>query len=345
MKRVSNELIKKEFKKTKNNLIIGIVFLSLSILCSILTVYENKREPKNTISLHEAIETTSNYDLTAHIDVKEISNKITNISGNSNKILVMVSDDEYMYLIAVDQDKFDELFNKEDLKENPVRLYGKTKSNSIVKSTTIRWFNAAMKDSEFQLSSSDFDSYLGNIYLDTTEVTNMSIVLVVINLISGICAFSFLLVYFIWAGKTNSVFKKIDDDELAKIEKDLEGKDTFHYERARLILSNKYILSFGGNIMVMKIKDIYWIYEHRLRQNGITTQKSLFVLNKEGKTKSIMNVDGVTKKSTAVLQEVMETIAKRNEEILVGYSKENQEKAREYIKELKKQKKENKKNS
>lgn len=345
MKRVSNELIKKEFKKTKNNLIIGIVFLILSVLCTVLTIYENKRVPKNTISLHEAIETTSNYNLKSHVVVKEISNKITTIGGNSDKILTMVSDDEYMYLICVDKETFDELFNKEDLYDNPITLYGTTKSNSTVKSTTIRWFNSYMEENDQKLSSTDFDNYLGNIYLDTTEISNMSTVLVVINLICGLCAFSFLLVYIIWATKTNSVFKKIDDEELAKIEKDLEGKDTFHYERARLILSKNYLLSFGGNILIMKIKDIYWLYEHRLRQNGITTQKSLFVLNKEGKTKSIMNVDGVTKKSTAVLEEVMETLAKRNEDMLIGYSKENQEKVREYMKELKKQKKEAKKNS
>lgn len=340
MKRFSHELLKKEFGKNKNNLIIGLVFLVLTIICTALIFVDDKREPKNTISLHDAIETADNYNLKSHVEIKGISDKITTINGNSDKILAMIYDDDYMYLVVLNKEKFDELYNKENLNENPVKVYGTTKSNATVKNTTIRWFNSYSDEDSQKLTSKDFDSYLGNIYLDTTEISTNSTILAVVIMLSGICSFSFLLVYFIYAARINSCFKKIDDDELAKIESELDGKETFHYERAHLILTKNYIISGGGTILITKIKDIFWIYEHRLRQNGITTQKSLFVLTTDGKTKSIMNVDGVTKKSTAALQEIMDTIVSRNDKILVGYSKENQEKAREFTKELKRQKKE-----
>ena len=56
---------------------------------------------------------------------------------------------------------------------------------------------------------------------------------------------------------------------------------------------------------------------------------------KDGKTKALLQVDGITKKSTSIINEVAETIASKNEKILIGYTKENREKSKEIVKESK----------
>ena len=56
MKRVNNEIFKKEFKKINNLLIIGIVFVILTSFCALLLLYENNRVPTDTKNLNEIIE-------------------------------------------------------------------------------------------------------------------------------------------------------------------------------------------------------------------------------------------------------------------------------------------------
>ena len=61
MNRVNHELLKKEFGKTKNCLVIGLVCLVLSIICTGLVYYNESgsKIPKNTTYLNETSKPTS----------------------------------------------------------------------------------------------------------------------------------------------------------------------------------------------------------------------------------------------------------------------------------------------
>jgi len=161
------------------------------------------------------------------------------------------------------------------------------------------------------------------------------IVLAIVAMLAGLFSFSFILVFIIKKIQTESALKKLSDEDLEKIEKELEDKETFHYERAHLILTKNYIISLVGKMLIVNYKDLVWIYEYRLRQYGITTNKSLMAMLKNGKVKALLQVDGVTKKSTSVIEEVVETIIKRNPKLLVGYTNENRKLAKEIVKENK----------
>ena len=56
MKRLTNEKLKKEFRKVNNNLIIAIVCLVLGLICLGLGYYSENRIPKDTKYLNEIIE-------------------------------------------------------------------------------------------------------------------------------------------------------------------------------------------------------------------------------------------------------------------------------------------------
>ena len=133
----------------------------------------------------------------------------------------------------------------------------------------------------------------------------------------------------------NSAIKKLSDSELEKIEKELDDKETFHYEKAHLILTKNYIISLVGKPLFINYKDVVWIYEYRLKQYGITTNKSLMAMTIDGKIKALLQVDGVTKKSKSIIEEVVETIYAKNDKILVGYTSDNRKKANEIVKENK----------
>lgn len=341
MKRVTNELLKKEFQKTKNNLIIGIVFIVLSLVCAVLLAYDQNKTPKNTTYLNDVIEKQNNAtNVEAHLDIKKVYSKIANLDGNTTKYIVAVSDGQYIYLVYMDRDKYDELIAKKDLETNPVKVYGKTKTTDTqLKNIAIKWYNTGAKADE-KITSSDFQDYFGGVYLDTTENSVLFVILVFVAFISSICAFSFIIVYIARTVQTNNTLKKIDDEELAKIEKELDDKDTFHYERAHLILTKNYIISLVGKLAFLKYKDVIWVYEYRLKQYGVTTNKSLMAMTKDGKVRAIVQVDGLTKKSSAVLGEIAETIVSKNEKILIGYTNDNRKKANEIAKENKNKNKE-----
>lgn len=339
MKRVNNELLKKEFKKTKNNLIIGLVFFVLAIGSSFLIYYEEKLKDKSkdTVYLNEVIEGDANADVKVSLNVADTPYRFATYTNDTSKAYYVIYDGKYYYIAYLSSSDYNDLANKKDLKENNATIYGETKIvTSDIKKLAVEWYN---KTHDKKITSSDFEDMFGGVYIDVTNESTLTVILAITAMISYICSFSFIIVYFVRNSKIKKVFGKLEDDELAKIEKELEDKDTFHYERAHIILTKNYLICFGGNIYIMKYNDIFWVYEHRLKQNGITTQKSLFVLTKDGKTVSILNVDGVTKKSTAVLREVMETIANKNEKILIGYTKENIDKATDFRKELKEKRK------
>ena len=56
MKRLTNEKLKKEFRKVNNNLIIAIVCLVLGFICLGLGYYSESLTPKDTKYLNEIIE-------------------------------------------------------------------------------------------------------------------------------------------------------------------------------------------------------------------------------------------------------------------------------------------------
>lgn len=335
MKRVNNDLLKKEFKKVNNNLIVGIVFVVLTIICYGLYFYEEKRVPKNTVYLNDVIEKQNNAaDVKANLKVAFKPYTFAKYNDETNKAFYIIYDGKYYYIAYMTNSEYDKL-NIDGLDKNPITVYGITKKiDSKIKSLALEAYNEAV-DKDKQIKLSDFEKYFGGVYLDMTTENNMAAIIIVIAVICGICSFSFLLVYACRTIQNNNSLKKINDEELAKIEKELDDKETFHYEKAHLILTKNYIISFASKLLILNYKDIVWMYEHRLRQYGVTTQKSLMVMNTLGKIRAIVQVDGVTKKSSSIINEVVDTIYAKNSNILVGYTSENSKKAREIVKENK----------
>lgn len=335
MKRVNNDLLKKEFKKVNNNLIVGIVFVVLTIVCYFLYFYEEKRVPKNTVYLNEVIEKQNNAaDVKANLKIAFKPYTFAKYNDEVNRAFYIVYDGTYYYIAYMTDSDFDKL-NIDNIDKNPVTVYGTTKKiDSKIKNLALEAYNEAVeKDKQIKLS--DFEKYFGGVYLDMTAESDMGAIIIIIAGICGICSFSFLLVFACKTIQNNNSLKKIDDEELAKIEKELDDKETFHYEKAHLILTKNYIISFAGKLLILNYKDIVWMYEHRLKQYGLTTQKSLMVMNKLGKIRAIVQVDGVTKKSTSIINEVVDTIYAKNSNILVGYTTENSKKAKNIVKENK----------
>lgn len=335
MKRVKSELLKKEFKKINQNLVIGLISIVLTIICGVAIVYEDGKEPRNTTNLHNIIEESNTDNINGNVEIATIYQKIK--STNSEYGLYVITDGTYLYLANLKNELANELIKNENLEKEPYTVYGKTKiTDSYSKKIIIEWYNQIV-NKEDRITSSKFETYFGGIYLDTNEAVEspILIVLAITAMLASIFSITFILVFIIRKIQTESTLKKLSDEDLEKIEKELADSDTFHYEKAHLILTKNYIISLTGKMLITNYKDLVWIYEYRLRQYGITTNKSLMAMLKNGKVKALLQVDGVTKKSTAIIKEVVETIVSKNPKLLVGYTSENKKLAKEIIKENK----------
>lgn len=332
MKRLTNEKLKKEFRKVNNNLIIALVCLVLGFVCLGLGYYADKRAPKDTKYLNEIIEsdTTDREDIKVNVKVAMKPVLFAKMSNNSNKKFYITADNQYYYIISLTESQYNEIV-KNDLEKEPVTIYGKTKLvSSDIKRLAESYYNQAMEKDEDKITTDEqFYNIFGDVYLDSTNEDVGSIILYVIGALCMLLWTCFILAFIIMKIKLETTFKKIDDEELRKIEEEIDDKEAFHYERAHLILTKNYIISFLSGFKALKYEDIIWIYEYRLRQYGMTTQKSIMVMDKTGKVKPLITLDGVTKKSKLVFDEIADTILSKNNKILVGYNKENKKRIKE----------------
>lgn len=330
MKRLTNEKLKKEFKKVTYNLIIGLTCIVLAMVCYAAAYISDHQEPKDSKYLNDVIESDekNREDIDVNLKVTLTPVQFARLSNDTSKKLYITMDDKYFYIVALTDSKYNELKNK-DLNKEPITIYGKTKPiSSSIQSLALKYYNNSV-DEEYQIKNGDFYKKFGDLYLDATETNTTSTVLYVVGAFSNLCGVCFLIVFGVIKFKVEKAIKKFDDEELKKIEDEIDEKESFHYERAHLILTRNYIISCLNGLNILKYEDIIWVYEYRLRQYGITTQKSIMVMNNQGKVKPIITLDGVTKKSKMVFEEIADTILSKNDKILVGYNKENKKKIKE----------------
>lgn len=332
MKKFNNEILKKETKKMTNYLIGGLSLIVLTILLCVIANYDITKKEKESAYLNDVIEKQNNKtDVKANLKVFYEPFTFAKYDDEEYRAFYIVSDDKYFYIAYMDNSLYYELKDK-DLKKNPENIYGITKSISTdVKKLAIEAYNEGL-DEDKQITLDDFNDYFGSVYLDTTvDISDTATILYLLSILTTIFALAFLIVYGVKKVKTNKTLKKLDDEELAKIEKEMEDKESFHYEKAHLILTKNYIISFNDGFTIQNYKDVIWIYERKIRQYGITTRKGIETMDKHGKKHTIVELDGVTKKSNNIINEIMETIINNNKDILVGFTKENQKQAKEKI--------------
>ena len=75
-----------------------------------------------------------------------------------------------------------------------------------------------------------------------------------------------------------------------------------------------------------------WIYPYELRYYGFKTAQSIYLITKDGKKHIIASMSVVTKSSKEAMEEIYQTILKKNPKILNGFTKENRQKIKELTK-------------
>lgn len=333
MKTFTNQNIMKESKIKNRNIIICLVILIIGIALGVWGYNEIEQAHANAKSLNEIIidESEDKENKIATVQVNYVPYQFAVQDGNDNSYYI-VMDEEYMYIAYMPSGTFNEL-NREDIKENPGKLEGTTKLTSrAVKELAIEAYNEAV-DEDQQITMADFEDYFGNIYLDTTVSGDDDIAVFqemgcFIFTIAGLIG---LIVVIIQKIQFKSGIKKMDEELLEKIDEEVNSESAFYYKKAHLYLTNNYIVNFQSKFSVIEYKDIIWMYSMIFRTNGIKTSQSINVMTKNGKKHRIANIDIVTKTNKEIYEEIWKTIASKNPTMLLGYTKENMNEAKEMI--------------
>ena len=317
MKKFTNQNVLKEIKNINKIIIIGIIILVFGIALGLWGGYEIDKTSENAKSFSELLLSDEEKEnQIAKLDVTHVPYQFAVQDGNDNSY----------YVAYMPTSTFNSL-NREDISENPGKIEGMTKlATREIKELAVEAYNDAIEDENYKITVADYDNYFGSVYLDASEDALLDVgslqmtgcMICLIILLTGIIK----KVHF------NISVKKMDEDLIEKLDNEMNDTDAFYYEKTHLYLTKNYIINFQGRFKVIEYRDVIWMYAMNYRTNGIKTSQSINIMDVKGKVTSIATINIVTKEKKEVYDEIWNTIASKNTNILLGYTKENAETAK-----------------
>lgn len=334
MKEVYSEKLKKSLSINKRLLIIAIVLL-LALIGSILwAVKEFNTEPTPTHLNTVIVDQNNKTNVYSCVTISNIPYVFAETSTNKfEDKYYFVRDEDYFYIAFLDYNTFAKL-NKDDIEKNPIEICGVTKkTTNEIRDIGIEVYNEAME--EEIVTKENFNDYFGEIYLDVTASISDDSIAVLVAILLG--SFTIVVIPIVIMNKvrTNKAIKNISMEEWAKINNEAEDPNTIYYEKAKLYLTKNYIMDFSHGMTIIKYSDVLWMYPFELRQYGITTTKNIVIVDKNFKKHSIAGINNFGK-AKEQFDNVLNTIMEHNKDILLGFTKENQNKVKELKKQTKK---------
>lgn len=321
----------KKIKTQKSQLIVGLVLIIIGLVGSFIGYYfvDNMK----TTKLFDVVE-DGTY---AELEITLMDNYFaTQTIDGVEKRFYLVWDDNYAYVAVLNSDSFKALeevrkYSMSDdenaTKPEGVKVYGTAK---LLPKEAIKYLKEWMpKEDGSYYTDEEILNYVGNFYIDTFD--NNDGITAIIVIIGGICnliGVVLIITYFIRSHKDKKVLSKYQE-EIEKIGEAIEeGRATLH-KICKTLVTDKYLISYQNGLKLIEISDVVWIYPFEYRQNGAVTQKSIYVITKNGKTNVFATTSAWGRKNKDAFNELYEELSNKLTNVLFGYTNENREKAKE----------------
>lgn len=328
---MKNSILNKEYKKINNYLYVFIIFLALGALFIALGIYENQKLIDSYTYLNDVIVNKNNEsNINAYLDITYVPYSFAKYEDDSNYAFYIAYDDTYYYIVYLSDSIYNELNEMEDF--DKVTLYGTTlEIPDNVKQIAIEVYNERANE-EDQISLEDFNRYFGGVYLNNVSLSKQNIAFYIISIIPFLIALGFLSVFIYEKIRFKKGLNKLTEKERDRLIKELESDKLTYYDKYHLILTKDFIISFNRRLSIIKYQDLIWIYEYSIKKYGITISKNITVMDKSGKKYNILSSDNLDKKRNIIIKEIITTITNKNDFVLVGLSKKNEEAINEILK-------------
>ncbi len=323
MKKLRNINIKKEKNSMVIKLIIFMVVIVVSFIFILLKAEVVDKTNKEMTDLNSIIiSADSKSDKKAYVDVSYTPYQFA-VSEETENSYYIIADNNYLYIAYMSPSDFARL-NVEGIETSPIRAEGITKvTTEEIKKLAIEAYNEGLEESE-KITLDSFNDYFGSVYLDMTIKENSSAsfltLLFIIALVTGVVGIIVILIKLI---SFNASINRLEQGLAGELDNEMDSQNAFYYKKAHLYLTDNYIINFNGKFVAINYKDVVWMYPYEYRVNGIKSNQSIKIMTNSGKVYTIASMELVTKAKKEVFNEIWNTIASKNSEMVLGYTKEN----------------------
>lgn len=352
---MNGEEILKKGKKVKKWIKIAILLVILAIIALFANIgYKTEKVKENPVSF------TENYGMNvkegnyAYMDVELLTSTVATYGSNEdstnwkNARFYIAFSENYMYLVELNEETYNQLkeiqeftYTTEETAEHPgnKRIYGVAqKIPAELKPIVIEYYSQYIGN-EGTINETNFDEYFGTLLLNVranpANINTETIILLILIIILII----FISMAHVTLSNTRKTKKYLAKNEYYEheIEKELEDATTEKFMFNQISLTNNYIVDVINGLTIVKYSDIKWLYVHKLKRYGITVSTQVILKLKDGK--SSFNVLEVAGEGNQETETITNKICERlSSDTLIGYTKENIKKFKEYKKELKQNK-------
>lgn len=333
MKNFTNPVISREFRSHYQKIVIGILLIILGIVFIILGNKVTDEAHKAMSNMHDVITKENNKDgVLTYIDSTNYPYLFAGYDGEASKYY-FIQDNNYIYVAYMDEETSNRLSDDSLYTDNKSeKLIGiSTLTPTDVKKIAISTYNDIFPDN--QITIADYDSYFGSVYLDmTSSDTDVAFFQYFIASLGFIVGIFFLCLGFISNHRFKKNVKKMSLEQIRDVDTETLNKDSFYYDKLHMYLTPSYIVLMNGTFKVIPYADIIWLYPFEQRVNGIKSSKAIMAVTENGKTVNIATVPAITKARMEMFDEIFNTIANKNKEMLIGYTSENAKLIKEQIK-------------
>ncbi len=330
----NNMEVEKIFKNKKNILIIGLVILAIAIGLIVAGVITNKNKYDNEeVHVYNDLIAAKKdkEEMLVELEITEIPYLFATKEEKSTKqnFYFAIDKNNYWYIVRLTEDtykKIEEQYNAD--KENfKYTLKGYIYDDpSELKRLAISAYNENLSETAEKLTTTNFRDYLGITYLDETKTPfdSTATTFIGIGIGTGVISLIFFIIYFSKAAKIKSALKKYNIEDLKD---ELNNCDMSQYAKQTIYLTNKYLISTLNGLDVFEYKDIVWVYNEKRKQNGVSLGVWLIVCTMDRKRIQVARAQ-----KDDILIEIMTKIKEKNQDILVGFTGDNNKQYKEITK-------------
>lgn len=322
---MENNRLKVQKRINKYNIsIITIVILIAVIGLCIFKAYEKSKQ-----QLPEPVSMSSVNipDVYASIDVSLLTEPFA--ENDESECSFVVDKNEYLSVVVLSDDDIERLkaikeytYSDDESIEAPesIKIQGMTQViPEDLKKIIIESYNELYDDNS--LNEENFEEYMGNVYLNT----KLSPINYSVEILAGILSGIFVIIYIKTIISTRLTLRKYTlNGSLEYIYSQLDQIDTVVYNKDKFFLTREYIVDCSNGLVIIKYDDIRWIYPFQIVQYGITTDKSIIIVDKDKKRFKVLEMWGIGKKERTEMYDIVyNEICKRAPNALKGYTSEN----------------------
>ncbi len=329
----------KMIKINKKHLIMGIIF-SILFIVSLVIINDNLNSQK---FVHLFKEKKENYAVYIIINSYPVSLQENCEEENCGKELAsyyIVTDiDNYIDVLNLSEEKYNEIMAIENIEDNPILIKGTSKKmTSKIATSAIKAYNK--KAEKEVINKENQNKYIGEYTLETINIPEEvkyehnypTYILVGLSFLMFLAGFGTIFMLLKNKSKSKEVIESLDEQKEKNILKELEKESAIKYEKARLYLTDTYIIDANPVLKIIKYSDIVWFYKKETKDYGIfLSKRSVIAFDKSKNNYEIAS--GIKVRNKKDFENVYNIVKEKCKKAMEGYSEENVEK---YIKILKK---------